>query len=464
MGLSEKILSLLPASSTQRSTAPGAIAKPEPSRSHGGAARIRETGEFAMHEIDLLADTFRVHDSAPGTPWDDFKDSFLALPEWFRFELDPLSPKYEQQQRRLWGLIAGVDVPYDPNVHEKEAQLSNVDAIRFPGHFVRRDPQAVSNAAEHLLATGMILKNSGVRPGQWALEYGSGFAQTALQLTRLGVNVDTVDISQQFCEHVKTQADFYGVPLTPFRGEFGWNPRGDKQYDLIWFYESFHHCLDFRNVIHQLKGHLAPEGRVLLAGEPIARRENRAVPYPWGMRLHSEVVAVVRVRHWFELGFSEDFIANLFTNAGFTAERMECPVSLWGEGYVLRHRDRRIDLQSHWLATVESESWHGAESSGRWTKGRSVITLDMTDSFTELQFDAVNHHPKPQTVHLQYGDLRVTRKFLPGESVTICIDASRKAPNLVITSQAQTPARDYGPGTSADGRALGIFVTSISYL
>src|SRR2546430_13706243 len=106
-----------------------------------------------MHEIDLLADTFRVHDSAPGTPWDDFKDSFLALPEWFRFELDPLSPKYEQQQRRLWGLIAGVDVPYDPNVHEKEAQLSNVDAIRFPGHFVRRDPQAVSNAAEHLLAT-----------------------------------------------------------------------------------------------------------------------------------------------------------------------------------------------------------------------------------------------------------------------------------------------------------------------
>lgn len=458
------MIALLTSHLAERSVKGSVVPAPDGSGSCGSAARIRASGEFALDEIDLLADTFRAHDFAPGTPWDDFKDSFLRLPDWFRFGLDPLSEEYEQQQRWLWSLIARVDVPYDPAVHEKEETLTGVDAIRFPGHFMRRDPRAVSNAAEHLLATGMILKNCGLQPGQWALEYGSGFGQAALQLARLGVNVDTVDISEQFCTHVRTQADFFGVQLTPFQGRFGWNPRGDKKYDFIWFYESFHHCLDFSSVVHQLKVHLAADGRILLAGEPISRRENRAVPYPWGIRLHSEVVAVIRVRHWFELGFSEDFIVSLFTNAGFTAERMECDVSTWGEGYVFRHRGQRIDLMKHWLPTVESESWHRAESGGRWTRDRSVITLDMTESFTEIQCDAVNHHPRPQTVDLQYGEVRLTRQFLPGESLVIRIDARRKAPQLVITSPTLTPGKDYGPGGSGDDRALGIFVTSISYV
>ena len=51
---------------------------------------------------------------------------------------------------------------------------------------------------------------------------------------------------------------------------------------------------------------------MILGGEPIVEKEYDAVPYPWGVRLHSEVVAVVRQQHWFELGFSEDFLYWLF--------------------------------------------------------------------------------------------------------------------------------------------------------
>ena len=32
----------------------------------------------------------------------------------------------------------------------------------------------------------------------------------------------------------------------PFQGRFGDNPRPGQRYELIWFYESFHHCLDFQ--------------------------------------------------------------------------------------------------------------------------------------------------------------------------------------------------------------------------
>jgi SAM-dependent methyltransferase len=230
-----------------------------------------------------------------------------------------------------------------------EAPLNDVDPVRRPGYFVRRDPEAVRNASQHLIAIGMILRNSGLQVGDSALEYGAGFAQASLELARLGVIVDTVDISKTFCGYVQAQADFFNVPLTPFEGRFGWNPRSPHKYKWIFFYESFHHCLDFKNLVQHLRNNLAADGRIILAGEPVPRAANPAVPYPWGLRLNSEPVAQVRRFHWFELGFTEDFLVGLFTNAGFTGERIECTMSSLGEGYLFKHRGAKIDMAKGWL-------------------------------------------------------------------------------------------------------------------
>ena len=58
------------------------------------------------------------------------------------------------------------------------------------------------------------------------------------------------------------------------------------------------------------------------------------MPYPWGVRLHSEVVAVMRQTRWFELGFSEDFLFELFKRAGYNGRRIVCEPSLFGRLYV----------------------------------------------------------------------------------------------------------------------------------
>jgi SAM-dependent methyltransferase len=435
---------------------------PETPRSYASAAeRIKATGRFEIEDIELLRRTFEQFDFTPGTPWDDFRNSFFSLPEWFHFGLDPLSGDYNVQQLRLWSVLADVDRAYDPQIDEEAAERFE-DAIRFPGYFIRRDPFAVEHAAEHIVATGMIMKHGGAKPGQWALEYGAGFGQTALQLARLGVNVDTVDIDEAFCQQVKSQATFFGVPLTPFHGRFGWNPREGRKYDLIWFYQSFHHCLDFKNVVHLLKQHLSPTGTVLLAGEPITRREDQAVPYPWGLRLHSEVVAVIRQRRWLELGFTEDFLVSLFTTAGFSAERMECDASSFGEGYVFRHRGSRIAMGKHWMPLVESETWHAPEEAGRWTTTESRLTLDSTDSFSALMIGATNHHPLRQVVSMIYGGNVVHATFEPGEHKVLRIDAATKAPTLLLRAKPLIPSQDYST-TSADNRALGIFVNDIRY-
>jgi hypothetical protein len=188
-------------------------------------ATALKTGFFHAADIPLVVKIALDEGVSAGSRYDAFRHAHMLLPEWFELGLDPYSAEYREQQLKLWQLIADVDRPYQPTLDEKEAPLANVDAVRRPGYFIRRDADAVSAASDHMFAQAMIHQHSALKPGDWALEYGAGFGLTALSLARLGVNVDTVDISQTFCDYVTAQADFFQVPLTARLGEFGLNPR-----------------------------------------------------------------------------------------------------------------------------------------------------------------------------------------------------------------------------------------------
>ena len=118
------------------------------------------------------------------------------------------------------------------------------------------------------------------------------------------------------------------------QGRFGDNPEPGSTYQLIWFYDSFHHCVDFRSVVPRLRNMLAPGGRIILAGEPIESGPGAAVPYPWGVRLHSEVALVMRQTGWFELGFTEPFLYELFAKSGFNGRRIDCSETLFARLHV----------------------------------------------------------------------------------------------------------------------------------
>ena len=424
--------------------------------------RIERSGRFRVDDIPLLAETYAQLGHVPQSVWEHLRNKYLVLPDWFKADLDPMSEEYFNQQVRLWQLIAGVDREYVPELDEAELAIANVDAVRFPGFYIWRNEAALVSASDHVLATGMLMKHSGLKPGMWALEYGAGFGHTALAFARMGVNVDTVDISSTFCGYVKQQADFFDVNLTPFKALFGDNPRGDQKYDLIWFYESFHHCVDFKNVVQKLKNHLTPTGRILLAGEPVAKRENPAVPYPWGLRLESEVIAIIRNRHWFELGFSEDFLTTLFINNGYTANYFDCPMSIFGQVYCFIPRAAKIGLGEYWTPSIDEDGWHAPEPTGRWTREHAVLVVDQTENFTALEIAATNHHPNVQPVTVAYGDITAVVDFQPGESKSIRIDATVKAQRITLSCRTVVPART-GPA-SVDTRDLGIYVHSFEYV
>jgi SAM-dependent methyltransferase len=305
-------------------------------------ARPASDAWFDPSQIDELRRVYFEEGSHPGGPWDRYREAHMVLPDWFRSDLDPWGEAYACQQERVWRLVSGVDRAYDPSQDEKETGWNDVDPIKAPGFYARRDDRAIASASDHVIATGMLLKHCGLQAGDRALEYGAGFGQSALALARLGVNVDTVDISPAFCDFVRVQAEHFSAPLTPFHGRFGSNPRPGHRYKLIWFYESFHHCVDFLQVVPQVAEMLDDGGRIILGGEPIFPAAYEGIPYPWGVRLHSEVAAVMRQNGWFELGFTEAFLYELFRRSGMAGRRIDCDASDFGRLYVFtRERDGR---------------------------------------------------------------------------------------------------------------------------
>jgi 2-polyprenyl-3-methyl-5-hydroxy-6-metoxy-1,4-benzoquinol methylase len=430
------------------------------------AEQIKEARTFNVIDIPLLTRVFQETYYAPNTSWDYFAGTSLNLPDWFEYHHHPDSREFINQQLKLWQTISGYDREYSPIVDEKEVDIPNVDPVRFPGYYKNRGPSALEQASNHIIATGIILKHSGVKPGSWVLEYGAGFGQTALAFSRLGVNVDTVDISKTFCGFVKENADFFQTGLTPFNDVFGVNPRGlAHKYDLIYFYEAFHHALDFRNVIERLINYLNSDGKILLCGEPIWRKKTPAIPYDWGMRLDAETVVVTRSRGWMELGFSENYICSLFYSNGFMPSFYECKMTNLGNLYLFeRHTTtKKIDLERCWLPNTHSSMWHTPQAGGRWTTEYSTIIVDTLVPYSFLCIDICNHLPIVKELNIEYGEKTYQFIFNPGQAREIKLQKIINASIICFRTSVHSPHLLTG-GESNDNRLLGIFIASITYV
>ena len=291
--------------------------------------RESQAAKITIGELDDVARAFEANDKRP------WLGRTLELPDWYDHSIDPASRAYRDQILRLWSAITGRS-NYDPKTHEDTPEIAALDAFHRPAFFASKDS---SFAGGQMMAMGHILLRSGVGEGSRVLEYGAGFGQTAAAFARLGATVDTVDINPAFCGVVRTVAAKYEVDLRPHIGIFGHNPAGeDGAYDLIYFYEAFHHSLDFRALVPALKRMLKPGGKVILAGEPIFDGPCDEMPYPWGFRLDWENVAVMRIRGWMELGFQKGYLLDQFAAAGFNCIIHTDPNSHWAQVYEFRQR------------------------------------------------------------------------------------------------------------------------------
>ena len=280
-----------------------------------------------IDELDELAGAFLIGKTQL------FAGKSLELPVWFDIALPPRSAAYQAQMLLLWSAITSRDA-YSPEADEDTPEVARQDFIKRPAFYATED---TAIAGGHLMAIGHILTRSELPRHGRVLEYGAGFAQTALTFARLGAAVDTVDINPAFCRGVRKLGRHFGVDLKAYYGQFGFNPAGeDEAYDLILFYESFHHCLDADALIEKLVRMLKPNGTIILGGEPIFRTGSPDMPYDWGFRLDWENVAIMRIRGWMELGYNEKYLLDLFKNHGLSGEFFEDANSHWAQVYRFR--------------------------------------------------------------------------------------------------------------------------------
>lgn len=468
------------------------------------ANEIKKNKSFKVSDIDFMLDLLQNHASfTKDTPMNQLTNNKeginlweltgepcnLELPNWFNKNINSDSKEFYEQQIKLWKEISGRNRGYDPELDEMEEKLpDDLDVVREPGIFSRKGAASIENVAHHKIASGRIMLFSNLEPGDNAIEYGAGFGYTAVDLARMGVNVDTVDISKYYCDAVEKQADFYKINLKPYHQKFGYFPSNKKKYKLIWFYESFHHCLNFIDVVKTFKKNLTKDGIVLMAAEPIISNGfTPQMPLDWGLRLDKLAVCATRWRGWFELGFNEGYIIKLFINNGFQAVRHDCDDTHFGITYVFKHRSNNIDLASSWLPYDEEVTWNQAEPSngGRWSKDHSKISLDTSSTFNFIEIDCVNFEDKRKKIGFRYGKKNIVKTFKPGESIKIRIKANPKADLLEIVNyklflKLGSRIQDFFWSNALpskvirrlykiifkknDLRVLGIFVRKINYL
>lgn len=340
----------------------------------------------------------------------------LRLPDWFDFDLRPDEPAFRQQQLRLWEEITGRR-NYDPGVHEDSPEIGECDAWRRPAFYAWGNARI---AGEQIAAMGLILLHSGIRPGNRVIEYGAGFGQNSVALARLGAKVETVDISPGFCSAVRTQAERFEIDLSAFLGPFGYNPAGEEgAYDLILFYESFHHCFEFPTVIPQLEKMLAPGGKIILAGEPVFRDAAPAMPIEWGIRLEWQNVAVMRIRGWMELGFREHYLTRQLMNSGFLWKHHVLPGMGPANLYEFKRWTDPIPMEEWPLSHAEAQCWRGPQDGGQWSRGESFLRLPLHKGHVELTCVCRNRNGR--NVIMTLGTERLSFSLAEGERRTVSL-------------------------------------------
>ena len=107
----------------------------------------------------------------------------FALPDGFDLWMDPRSDGYRAQQLALWSAITQ-RTGYNPVADEDTPEIAHADAILRPAFYSTGNTFV---AGDHLMALGHLLRQSGLKAGDRALEYGAGFGQIALAFARTGV-------------------------------------------------------------------------------------------------------------------------------------------------------------------------------------------------------------------------------------------------------------------------------------
>lgn len=351
--------------------------------------------------------------------------------------------------------------------------------------------QCPETVGRFLISYGFLIRSAALPRGARVLEVGCGMGSLTWNLARMGYRVDAIDPNPAQCDSVRAFTAAFPVPPTVIPATLDeWlrqRDAGDK-YDAVIFFESFHHLMDHQACLRTLLDqHMQPDGKIILAAEPIHAGINDVVPYPWGPRLDGESLRAMRNWGWLELGFTEAYVRELFHQLGMGFQWFKSAAAPPHSELIVGSRasfgqelaavtdnypaslEDGIDLTRdglpEFLAGMSGMSpW---ESWGRWSDG-AVIKLEFKETLPEdfelqLQLVDVFGPNLGQELRVKAGaeEKRGTLKNAGQQPVQRFRFQGSGIRQIEIVIPQPTRPRDVTGSNSDDARELGIALRSI---
>jgi 2-polyprenyl-3-methyl-5-hydroxy-6-metoxy-1,4-benzoquinol methylase len=246
---------------------------------------------------------------------------------------DPLSPEYRDFALGVYSSISGRS--YEQSTCELSPFLpEHRNLFQLPPY----EYKSSDMLGEFLITYGFIIRTMHIKGGAKVLEYGAGNGQILLQLARIGCEVTAIDIDPRYIELIRLQAEAMAVSARAIVGTFDSTPP-EPPYDVVLFFEAFHHCLNHIGLIQRISSIVKDDGILVFSGEPIIPLDSYwrpTIPYPWGPRLDLLSVRAMKAYGWMELGFQEEYFYQLLESHGWHVTKYPCSLTGRADTWVAR--------------------------------------------------------------------------------------------------------------------------------
>jgi 2-polyprenyl-3-methyl-5-hydroxy-6-metoxy-1,4-benzoquinol methylase len=370
---------------------------------------------------------------------------------------DPFSNAYREEVLDVYRRLTRSDYLAE-NELTSTKQSAEDFAIGYP--WVSKHLDVV---AQEMAKTVQALKALSVEPirRQSIVEFGCGWGNLAVPLARAGQQVTVVDIDEAFLNRVRDHVERDGFAISTEKGDFvEAAARLEGQFDAVVFQSSFHHCIDFHELLEIIgQKVLNEEGRIFFFSEPIYKN----FAFPWGLRFDGESIWAIMCNKWLELGFDEGFFLQLMHNHGFLMKRVDGVPGYVGEGWV-GNRARQGLWFSEWVLPdgFDDGFWpeQGNRLHGRFLRGRATLPRIWNQPRAAYRLSLKNFGACDLKISL-CGDSQIPVEVdIPaGAEKTVGAPISSQS-NLVMNSQTFIPNELIANG---DMRRIGVALIHVSF-
>ena len=362
--------------------------------------------------------------------------------------LDPFSEAYVSEQIKLYSELSGREL----NQHEFEKTnfeiSSYVDAANPYNH------PYPSELALHTERLSKAFRLAGVRRNALLLDMGCGWGVSSELAAFLGLKVSAVDINAIFVELVNARARKSGRPIHAVQSDFD-SYESPVAVDAILFYECLHHAVRPWILIKSLTKSLVPDGKLILAGEPI----NDFWWTHWGLRLDALSIYCIRKFGWFESGWSLPFITEVIEQAGLAVRVvLDADTDI---GFTIIGQANKLAEQSgsEFIAGTESEGFV-PENQYAVFSGQGFFTVDFPPGATKAQLVFQNFRYSPVNLECTSdGETLFAGSFETGSGSLVI---EKQAPRMKVSCESDrwVPNEELGNG---DMRSLSLHLASVAF-